>query len=603
MKKKGLLLICTILLLMVAAVFCACGDGGSSSKNNSKNNNTNKEKWITTTDQTITTVCSKFLSSFTTIAKDLSVDELDKGNKTVGVSSLIKLKVNDNDFYLALKVKYNYKDRDNTMASLELSDKEIAEDTYDPENLLLGMYLCPGTNKQAGMQSLYVAVGSTKFLIDVETAQWNNFFPFKYKETVVSTGSLTDDPGWILASILRLKNPNFTQRKREVGTVTQYNFILDVDVKETLQQLVKVISGEVGKKFIDNPDQINAALDEIFSSVFGVTVQDVRAGNLPDSSLKVDFTTSLANKISALEATLKVDDSENTHTIFGGEDIEIGIQLKKFDVKNFSDVPFPFVNTANATERSNYLYFLDKVFRLQVDESRLLKETHEDYDMTITARIFQEDRKDNFAFMTFKDNDGMAVVGAVYQDVAYLFKRVDGEMVCTISVPLDISTIAEKVVGNDFVKLVVDEQGAPVLDGEGNEQYEKAASFNVLSAVGYLLSALRINADDVRFSIDHDLYTSVWYNFFPAIDYLNDRFDEDLYELDEVKEFMNFVVDSKFVVSFPYDRSFLTLVNNNDAELQQLIALVTDAEPLLVLDEKEGLSPQPEEGEGTVDEE
>ena len=600
MKKRGLLLICTLLLLMVAAVFCACGGGGGSSSSGGSKDNTKKEKWITTTDQTKSAVCSKFLSSFTTIAKDLSVDELNKGNRTVGLSSLIKVKLNDNDFYLAVKIKYNYKDPDNTMASLELSDKEIKENEYDPDDLLFGMYLCPRADRDTypGQQMLYVAVGSTKFSIDIETAAWNRFFPFHYKETV-SSGSLTDDPGWVLASILRLKNENFTQRKREVGTVTEYNFVLDVDVTRTLQQVVQFVDSDLGKKFIDNPQEIYDALDEIFTGVFGVTAKDVNDGNLADSSLKIDFTTSLANKISALEATLKVDDSKNTGTIFGGEDMEIGISLKRFDIKNFNDVPFPFINDANKQERNNYLYFLDKGFRLQVNQSRLLKETHEDYEMTITAKIFQGERKENFAFMTYKDASGLAVMGAVYQDVGYLFKRVDGEMVCTLSVPLDISTIAEMVVDNAFEKLVVNEEGDPVLDKEGNVQYEKAASLNVLSAVGYLLSALRINPDDVRFSIDHDLFTSVWYNFFAAIDYLNDRFDEDLYELDEVKEFMDFVIDSRFVVYFPYDKPFLTLVGNDDADLQAAIRLVTETEPLLRLEEKESLRPEPGESENT----
>ena len=200
MKKYRHIIIAAVLLLLIATLLCACGGGSSGGK--SGQTDTNKEKWVKSTDLGFADTCKLFLSSFTNAAKSLSVDELDKGNRTAGINTLVKVKLNDNDFWVALKVKYNYKQRDNTMMSLELSDKEIG-DKYDPENLIFGAYLY--------QQLLYVAVGQTKFSIDLKTEQWNSFFPFRFSDSFSSD----IDPATVLVIVLKSKK-DFTQKKRDV---------------------------------------------------------------------------------------------------------------------------------------------------------------------------------------------------------------------------------------------------------------------------------------------------------------------------------------------------------------------------------------------------
>lgn len=577
-KSLRLVLILSVLLLMVAAILCACGDTGSSSSGSGKtkpdNTKVETDKWQTINEFNKTQVCTKFLSSFTSIAKDLSRSELDKGNRILGLDSKIKLEVNGNNFWLALKLYYDYKNKDATKMSLEVSDDERSDTEYKvDDDLLFGAYLY---NK-----NLYLAVGNTKFYVDMDTTVWNKFFPFDYNETA-SSSSLTSNPGYILASMLVLTDDNFVQKKKEIGTTTEYNFVLDIDTAETLKRVVSQL------KSVATDDKMLRSLDEIFTSIFGISVTDIENGRIPKSSLKVDFTTSLSNKISALKANLKVEKSDNKDTIFNGQKVDITMDLKKFEIKNDA-VAIPFVNEANRTERNRYIYFLNRSFRLQAKSKQLLSGGDKVYDLSVTAKIFQRNRIDNYAFMEYKDEDGNVVVaGCVYRDVAYIFRQIDGELVCTVSLPLDISTVAEKVASNDFYKPVFDAEGNPILDNDGN-QITARPEMNWLAGIGYILGAMRIGDDELQFTVDESMYTDVWYNFYAAIEYINDQYEENILEdVEEIRTFKNFIVNNEFVITLPYDKAFLFLVIEDDDEaLSAAIDRAVNAEPRLVLSPKE----------------
>ncbi|MBR1747923.1 MAG: hypothetical protein IJ735_06935 [Clostridia bacterium] len=582
-KKRRLIVFGALAMILVAVLLCSCGGGGSTKKGSGSGSGSGEtsEKWVKTSDLTKQDVYSKLWASLTTVAKDLSIDELDHGSKVLGLNGKVKLQINKNDFWLSLKTNYNYKDRDNAMFSLELSDNERSDTTYSTDDLYLGLYLYK--------QKLYIAIGTTKFSVDLKTEVWNKSFPFDYKDNSGSISSSLKNPAIILGMIVVLKDDEFVQKKRDVGATTELNFVLDIDTAKTLKKIVDLLNGALNKE-ISDPNTLNA-LDEILTGVLGISVEDIESGNIPESSLKVDFTTTTTNKISALSATLKVEDSDNHNTIFNGEDVEISVDMKSFKINN-SNVSIPFVNSDNDAEREKYVYFLDSAFRFSCIEERIVDGRKEDYTLSITAKIFQEQRNKNFAFLDCIDeDDNVVMAGAVYNDVAKLFKRVDGELVCTVSLPLDISTVAEKVVANDFAKVVQND--------DGTETVVKS-EFNVMTALGYVFGALRVNAENISLIVDKDLFSSVWFNFYDALEYLNGLFDEDLFtDVDAIVEFKEYIVDVDRTIYLPYDRSFLYVVNDNEKQLFESIRRFENSEPELVLQYAgEGTD---EGGQGSVD--
>lgn len=536
MKRKLTLL--AILAFMLALFLCACDPTEKKPPDG-----TDDDGWSVIDSPSMNDIYTKFLGGFTSIATEFSRTKLNTSPK-VSLDSKLKVGVNGNDFWATMKLNYNNNEKQNLMFAFELTSKE---DSY--EDLVLGLFVY--------QEQMYVAFGQTKFSLSFNSKAWESFFPFDY-----NTNTSVSNAAMLLGSTL-VNSVNPVGKFRMNGTNEEYNYVFTLDVPQSLSKLFKYMQNN--QESVD--EKTMSDFEKIISGLFGVTVQDIVDGKFPESTIKLDFTTS-NRKISALDASLKIEDIKNGEdTLLAGSKLALDVKLDTFAISK-QNVGIPFVNSEYAAERTKYVDYIDNAFRVKLNSTKQIdSNTVNEYEVDVTAKVFQEDSLDNYAFVEYKNKKTNVIDTAlyIYKNVAYLYETVGGEFVCKLSMPLDLSDVSTKTIENDF--------------GTNSK-------IDWISAIGYLLRSIRIGSDAITLKHGSGFFEHVWFNVYDMLAYVNSHFEEDILEITEVKNFVEFVTKKAAVITFEYDIPFLLLVPDNDEDLAIAIERLLSAEPEIVLTEK-----------------
>lgn len=537
MRKK--LIFLTVILVLLAAVVLVSCDGDKGNDTDPPSDNTSDEGWKTISNPVMSDVYNRFLGGFTSVATEFSRTKLNRSPK-LSAEGKLKLLVNDNPFWASVKMNYDNNSKSDLMLAFELSTEE---DSY--EDNVLGFFIYK--------EQAYLAIGETKFSMNLTSDKWATFFPFDMPVDIQ-----TSKLALVLSSILVNKSDP-VGKTRMNGINEEFNYVINIDLPKSLKNLFAYITGT--DLDIDIGDI--TAYETIITNLFGVTFDDILEGNFPNSSLKLDFTTSNM-RISNLSAALDVEkiNSQNGSSMLGDK-FDLALDLNKFEISKQSNVAIPFVNNDYTDERENYVYYVDNAFRLNINSDKDVDGTTVPYEMVVTAKVLQEESINNYLFVEYKNKSTSETDRAfyIYQDIAYVYERKEEGLICTLSMPLDISDVTTKVISNDF----------------GTDK-----SFNWLDAISYIIGALQVNSDNIKLSYDPEFYTSVWFNMTDMIDYIDGHYAENLRELEETASLINFI-KMPSVLSFRYDVAFLMMVEDQDAELTETIEFVLASEPLLTL--------------------
>ena len=537
MRKK--LIFLTVILVLLAAVVLVSCDGDKGNDTDPPSDNTSDEGWKTISNPVMSDVYNRFLGGFTSVATEFSRTKLNRSPK-LSAEGKLKLLVNDNPFWASVKMNYDNNSKSDLMLAFELSTEE---DSY--EDNVLGFFIYK--------EQAYLAIGETKFSMNLTSDMWATFFPFDMPVDIQ-----TSKLALVLSSILVNKSDP-VGKTRMNGINEEFNYVINIDLPKSLKNLFAYITGT--DLDIDIGDI--TAYETIITNLFGVTFDDIMEGNFPNSSLKLDFTTSNM-RISNLSAALDVEkiNSQNGSSMLGDK-FDLALDFNKIEISKQSNVAIPFVNSDYTDERKNYVYYVDNAFRLNINSDKDVDGTTVPYEMVVTAKVLQEKSINNYLFVEYKNKSTSETDRAfyIYQDIAYVYERKEEGLICTLSMPLDISDVTTKVISNDF----------------GTDK-----SFNWLDAISYIIGALQVNSDNIKLSYDPEFYTSVWFNMTDMIDYIDGHYAENLRELEETASLINFI-KMPSVLSFRYDVAFLMMVEDQDAELKETIEFVLASEPLLTL--------------------
>lgn len=536
MRKK--LIFLTVILVLLAAVVLVSCDGDKGNDTDPPSDNTSDEGWKTISNPVMSDVYNRFLGGFTSVATEFSKTKLNRSPK-LSAEGKLKLLVNDNPFWASVKMNYDNNSKSDLMLAFELSTEE---DSY--EDNVLGFFIYK--------EQAYLAIGETKFSMNLTSDKWATFFPFDMPVDIQ-----TSKLALVLSSILVNKSDP-VGKTRMNGINEEFNYVINIDLPKSLKNLFAYITGT--DLDIDIGDI--TAYETIITNLFGVTFDDILEGNFPNSSLKLDFTTSNM-RVSNLSASLDVEGINTQGGSMLGDNLDLDLELKKFEISKQSNVAIPFVNNDYSAERANYVYYVDNAFRLNINSDKDVDGTTVPYEMVVTAKVLQEESINNYLFVEYKNKSTSETDRAfyIYQDIAYVYERKEEGLICTLSMPLDISDVTTKVISNDF----------------GTDK-----SFNWLDAISYIIGALQVNSDNIKLSYDPEFYTSVWFNMTDMIDYIDGHYAENLRELEETASLINFI-KMPSVLSFRYDVAFLMMVEDQDAELTETIEFVLASEPLLTL--------------------
>ncbi len=536
MKRKSLIFLIIALTLVLALSLCACGLFGD--KPDEPNDDPGDDPVLSdgweTYSTNMTDVYTKFLGGFTSIAGEFTKSEL-KNKPKVSADGTFKLIINGNDFWATLKMNYDDDEPTEAMAAIEVFDDKEKE----LKDIVFALYLYS--------EQIFIQAGeTTKFSLDFEHSVWESFFP-------LDDFDMTVDKMALALSGLLVTDDSTVCKRRMNGLTEEYKFEVKIDLSKSMKNIFG------GKFTLEDIDKYS----QILTAIFGVTVQDIKDGNFPESSLQVNFTTS-DMKMSALDARLQLDDISSTNsTIFGEESLDLHIDMENLAISN-KNVSIPFVWEENADRRSEFVYYRDNAFKISLTSDVLVADdTVEEYLIEFKVKVFQENEIDNYAFIEIKDRDNGEVREGlyVYNDVAYLFTREDNELVCKLSFPFNLSAIATRTVSNDF-----------------DLSEEEKSSTNILDIISYITSHLNVGDEGISFDFDGDFFKYVWFNMGDMMDYVDDKYAENIYEIESLANFVT-LVTSPAAISIRYDEPLIVVVPDGDKQLTDIINIIRGATP------------------------
>ncbi len=534
MKKRFLLVLAVILTVALAVFLCACVDKNPDEPNDGPTQG-NKDGWEKISQIENKDMYTKFLLGFTNIAYEISADRVQsKGAVTADAKALFT--INDNDFYISIKGKYDCADpskiRDKAIFEVNLSSEESVTD----ESRLITAVIYK--------DELYLAIGNNKVRFDISRSNWTDYYPYKMEQ--MNSQKLSNVAGIMASYVVLNDNPiGYTRRN---SNKEEFKYSVNVNLKETLAKLCNGLSS------ITKDPKVTASIKSFVASVLGITVKQLEEGDTPESSLNLNFVIS-GNQIQSLQGKAKIDISHSESKLIDSDTLEIGVDIADVKITNIygNGVSIDFVTQTE--EREKYKRYDEAIYALSIpikiyDENDVA--VWNNYDFNVTTRVFQDNNQENFIFLEYYNETDEMVDRAlyIYNNVAYVFLKKEGqsEAECIFRFDVDLSDLATRLLANDF----------------GGQQ-----KIDVYALIAYFLRNLAIDNTEIGFLINPEFFTSVWYNFDDMLAFVDDLDPEtSIADLPEVQAFIDFIKTNEVIFSLRYnDDNLLKIVKENDADI------------------------------------
>lgn len=533
-KTRRTMLLVALLLVIVAALLCSCGDNKSKVDpgDNKKQEEVDSEGWMKIEKVDNKELINKFLIGFTSVAYDLSYDSV--LNKEYSATGKVNLEINDSDFFLTIKGKYDdKKKREKAILSVELSSEEKVSD----KNRILSFFIF--------QDKLYLAIENSKVCFNISNFAWDEYYPYRMENYKTKSSSLTTISGFLSNSIKFKTTPIGYSRTN--SSKQEYKYSVDIDFNKTMQSISNSLSELAG-----SDSKTIVQVQNFFANILGLSLQDVQSGNFPAGVVKLDFFIS-GDNIQTLDLNLEVNLSEKGKKLYGDDKLKIGAKIKEVRIeKSYSAIPIDLVNEGT----SDYVQYNKAIYsvNLPIDVYEAKNDNDsEKYNLHVITRVFQDDNTKNFVFFEYAREDKGIIDRAlyVYDNVLYVVLYEDGKYVCKYQMPIDLSDVATRVAMND-------------LKGE--------SEVDPYAIVVYVLRSLAMNDDGIGFAIDRDFFSKIWYNFDDLIDYMNEISPQgDFKSNEDVNEFINFMRDNQVIVNLPFKSDTAVNVILEDDELVENI--------------------------------
>ena len=547
MKKKFVFVLVTIFAITLALFLCSCVDtpkddtGGGTDKPI-----TDKDGWEKISSIENKDMYTKFLLGFTNVAYELSEDRVNaKGAVTIDGSAAFSL--NDNNFYLSAKGKYDSSDsskiRERAILAVELSTSE----TFAKEGRLVFASIYN--------DELYLAIGENKVRFDISRSRWTDYYPYEMKEQ--NSQDLSNIAG-MLASYVKL-NENPVGYTRRNSNKEEFKYSININLKQTLTELCK------GMGTITKDEKLIANVKNFIASLLGITVEQLEAGETPQSDMTLNFIVS-GNQIQSVTGNASIDLSKSDSQLIEEDELNIGAEIENLKITNKygEGVAIDFVNDTN--ELQSYTRYNEAVYYLSIpikkyDDNDVAISNN--YDLNVTTRVFQEDSQENFIFFEYRNllDDIVERALYVYNDKAYVFVKEEEqkEAECIYTLDIDLSDLATRLLTNDL-------NGTQKID--------------VYALIAYFLRNLAITETEIGFLITEDFYTNVWYNFEDMIAYIDNLdIEHNIDELPKVRAFIDYFKTNEVILTINFsDSEMLQIIKEDSKQITNVLAKLDKVE-------------------------
>ena len=311
------------------------------------------------------------------------------------------------------------------------------------------------------------------------------------------------------------------------------------------------------------------SIQTFIASVLGVSDDEFEAGDVPESSMVLDFAIS-GSDLQALRCKVGVGLADSAKKLFGTDTLSVDLDLSKVQFTNDynNGVSIAFAN--NIAEQRTYavnssaVYALSAPIRLYAGNTT----TPDHYQLNVITRVLQGDQGENFLFLEYYDTEKRAVERAlyVYRDKGYIISVVEdpetGEKrsECVYRFDVDLSDVANRVVANDL---------------NGNAEFDDESVYKLIA---YCLKSISIDRSQLNIRVSKDLFSDVWYNFSDMVNYVDaGTSDHGMKENAQVVEFLQYLTTNVIILCISFsDSELMNIIQENDASITTILGKLTE---------------------------
>lgn len=256
--------------------------------------------------------------------------------------AILNIEYNGIKSQLVIKANYDYRKPEDTVVTCEVFSSD--------NQLQIGVY----AYQQSGFTNLYISLEDNKIKIPLTDFNLSDIFPLDLQFDASASN--------LVASGFRMfmdVKGNVDYEYKTVNNYCERHYRFEVDAARSLTKLV-MMTPDWQETMGMSPHDI----DLLCRNLLGINSADVLEGNMPATTLKVEFTTQGGNpnypgmgKLTKLKLNLKAEAMQNADTVFG-KDFDIILDATQIKITNsvVSDIP-------KESKFSTYTDYSDLKFR------------------------------------------------------------------------------------------------------------------------------------------------------------------------------------------------------------------------------------------------
>ncbi len=466
---------------------------------------------------------STIVNSSCNYVDDFFQESFDINNKLY-VQSKFNLEINEQVLYVDLAGNYDVNNEADSVVGFSVVKKY---ESYDPA-MVLGMYL--------NREKVYVCIGETKFSFNFQSKIWSEYFPFDSKKLPskekISLG--------IIAGI-KIKDDDIKAEKRLTeDNILEKRYEFYIDLEGTIKKLNTILAEE------KNPEKKDMFYN-LISNILGVDVEDILDENLPNSEIKINFSIS-ESELKSLNVDVDIEKNSDNIGLFGSEDIKFNFNIDNITQEKCNKS----VKLEHFEDLDDYFDYRDKILQVRTAFTDY-SQPEEKLELNMTAKVFQNEESSNYFSMetlVVGEDEKTPKRGLYfYEENFYYYEMLDNEYKCLFKGSnISFTQVITDLLYNELVN-------------------KNAQIFDVLQFVSYLVANLEYSLDGMCFGVNENFYDMCFYNFYDFIEYLDDKYEENLVE--DVESFNSIIerlTTSRYKVQLYWDKYFLFEMEQADIE-------------------------------------
>lgn len=319
MRKKTIWIFAVVALLIAVLIVSAGCDTTGGGKPNTPSTEENNDGFVKG-ETNIDLMTEDLIGGIVSALRPVNSSQITSSRPNASIYVSADIKINDAKSTLLFVSDYDLKKAESGSAGATRTGFIVTR--AGSGSPFIEIYLYSGAD--SSYDELFVSVSGNKIEIPLYNSSLADMLPFGSLDTTILSS--------VLNSSLVVYDLSYRYKDESNGTRTR-NYTASIDLKRSLVNLVNFITK-------NDYEEYTADIKALIGAIFGVNADRLSA-EMPPAALDLEFTTTGGartggegtGKISALDMTLDVSESDNKNTVFGGEAYTISIELNKLDIK------------------------------------------------------------------------------------------------------------------------------------------------------------------------------------------------------------------------------------------------------------------------------